>query len=69
MRPLAASASLAICSQKVCSSLASRSLCLGGVQTLGGFLMGRAVLFQLLAEAGEFGTQLVAFVLRSLREE
>ena len=31
--------------------------------------MCRAVLFQLLAEAGEFGTQIGAFVLRGLRRD
>ena len=36
---------------------------LGGLQTLGGFLMCGAVLFQHLVEAGEFGAQLGAFVL------
>ena len=39
---------------------------LSGVQTLGGFLMCRAVLFQRLVEAGEFGVQIGAFVRRGL---
>ena len=37
---------------------------LGSVQMLGGFLMCRTALCERLAEAGEFGVQISAFVLR-----